>query len=76
MKTFLKTFFSDQRGASAAEYALILSIIGVALGAAAIYLSVQIQGAVNNAGNQVAAGCPEGDCGNIEAEAATKTLPE
>ena len=71
MKTFLKTFFSDQRGASAAEYALILAIIGVALGAAAMYLAVQVKGSVNNAGNQVAAGCPKGDCGNIEPSAAT-----
>ena len=42
MKSFLKLFFKDESGASAAEYALILAIVGVALGAAALYLSVQI----------------------------------
>ena len=36
-------FLKDESGASAAEYALILAIVGVALGAAALYLSVQIQ---------------------------------
>lgn len=72
MKTFLKTFFSDQRGASAAEYALILSIIGVALGAAALYLSSQVAGSVNNAGNEIAKGCPGNDCGQIEPSGTTK----
>ena len=65
MKTFIKTFLRDESGASAAEYALILSIVGVALGAAALYLGYQIQGSINNAGNEVAASCEGGDCGGI-----------
>ena len=36
MKSFLKLFFKDESGASAAEYALILASVGVALGAAAL----------------------------------------
>lgn len=67
MKTFLKTFFSDQSGASAAEYALILSIIGIALGAAALALSYQIQGAVNQASTEIGKGCPGGTCKDIAA---------
>lgn len=65
MKTFLKSFFRNESGASAAEYALILAIVGVALGAAALYLSLQIEGAVNQAGNEIAAGCPTGDCRDV-----------
>jgi pilus assembly protein Flp/PilA len=75
MKTFLKSFFRNESGASAAEYALILAIVGVALGAAALYLSVQVSGAINNAGNEVAAGCPDGDCGAITPTAATTEPP-
>lgn len=68
MKTFLKSFFRNESGASAAEYALILAIVGVALGAAALYLSVQVSGAINQAGNEVASGWgPEG-CADVEQE--------
>lgn len=38
MKTFLKTFLADESGASAAEYALILVIIGLGIVAAGSYL--------------------------------------
>ena len=40
----------DETGASAAEYALILAIIGAAIAFAAIFLSGQIATAVNDAG--------------------------
>ena len=60
MKTFLKTFFRDQSGASAAEYALILAIVGVALGAAALALSLQIQGSITDAAQDIK-DCREGD---------------
>lgn len=73
MKQFLKTFFSDTSGASAAEYALILSIIGVALAAAALGLSVQIKGSINQASNQIAKGCPGNNCAGIEGPAAPST---
>lgn len=64
MKQFLKTFFSDTSGASAAEYALILSIVGVALAAAALALAYQISGSINAASNKIAASCPDGNCGD------------
>jgi pilus assembly protein Flp/PilA len=67
MKTFLKRFLLNQSGASAAEYALILSIIGIAMGAAALALSYQISGAVNQASTEIGKGCPGGNCKGIEA---------
>ena len=60
MKTFLKSFLRDETGASAAEYALILAIVGVALGGAALALSLQIQGAMTDAAGDIAA-CRSGD---------------
>lgn len=56
MKTFLQTFFHDESGASAAEYALILAIIGVGLAAAALTLSIQIQGAMTDAAGDIEEG--------------------
>lgn len=53
MKTFLKTFLHDESGASAAEYALILAIIGVGLAAAALALSLQIQTAMTDAARDI-----------------------
>jgi pilus assembly protein Flp/PilA len=50
MKTFIK-MLKDESGASAAEYALILAIVGTAIALAALYLGNQIAGAVNKAGN-------------------------
>ena len=38
-------------GASAAEYALILAIVGTAIALAALYLGGEIAGAVNSAGS-------------------------
>ena len=64
MKTFIN-MLKDQSGASAAEYALILAIVGGAIALAAIYLGNQIGLQVNKAGNciskgskAVAADCP------------------
>ena len=42
MKTFLHTFLRDESGASAAEYALILAVVGVAIGAAALTLGQNV----------------------------------
>jgi pilus assembly protein Flp/PilA len=50
MKTFIR-MLKDQSGASAAEYALILAIIGGAIALAALYLGNQIAFSVNRAGN-------------------------
>jgi pilus assembly protein Flp/PilA len=43
------SYLKDESGASAAEYALILGIIAVAIVTALGLLSTAIQGAINNA---------------------------
>jgi len=48
MKTFIN-MLRDDSGASAAEYALILAIIGAVIAIAAITLSKAIGGAMNGA---------------------------
>lgn len=55
MKTFLKTFVKDDAGASAAEYALILAVVGVAIGGAALGLAGTISTAIGDAGDRVEA---------------------
>jgi pilus assembly protein Flp/PilA len=50
MKNFIG-MLKDQSGASAAEYALILAIIGTAIALAAIGLGHAVAGAMNNASN-------------------------
>jgi pilus assembly protein Flp/PilA len=47
--TILKKLWADQTGASAAEYALILAIVGTAIAAAAITLGGTISNAMNSA---------------------------
>ncbi len=49
MVKFVKSFVMDESGASAAEYALILAIIGTVIAAAAIALGGAIGGALNDA---------------------------
>ncbi len=48
MKSFVR-MLKDDSGASAAEYALILAIVGTAIAVAAIALGNSIAGAMNNA---------------------------
>jgi len=48
MKTFIN-MLKDESGASAAEYALILAIVGTAIAAAAILLGNTIANAMNSA---------------------------
>ena len=60
MKAFLKTFVKDDAGASAAEYALILAVVGVAIGAAALGLGNTVQKAIEGAADDVYA-CNTGD---------------
>ena len=50
MKTFIN-MLKDESGASAAEYALILAIVGSAIALAAIYLGGTISTAMNSAGS-------------------------
>jgi len=60
MKTFIN-MLKDQSGASAAEYALILAIVGSALAVAAYGLGNTIAGAMNNAGDRINS-CQDGSC--------------
>ncbi|MGX7953475.1 Flp family type IVb pilin [Tsuneonella sp. HG249] len=53
MKNFLKTFVADESGASAAEYALIIAIVGVGIGAAALVLGNNVTAAIGGAANDV-----------------------
>jgi pilus assembly protein Flp/PilA len=53
MKTFIKNFIADESGASAAEYALIIAVVGVGIGAAALTLGQNVQAAVGQAANDV-----------------------
>lgn len=52
MKTFIK-MLRDESGASAAEYALILAIIGSALAVAAVALSDAISGEMDQAATTI-----------------------
>jgi pilus assembly protein Flp/PilA len=63
MKTFLKNFIADESGASAAEYALIIAIVGVGIGAAALALGANVTTAIGEASNEVY------DCNNATAPA-------
>jgi pilus assembly protein Flp/PilA len=49
MTKFVKTFLNDESGASAAEYALILAIVGSGIALAAIGLGDAISGAMSDA---------------------------
>ena len=55
MKTFIN-LIKDQSGASAAEYALILAIVGGAIAIAAVTLGGSISNAMKKAGNCINAG--------------------
>lgn len=46
MVKFLKSFVADESGASAAEYALILAVVGAAIGTAALLLAGEIRDAI------------------------------
>lgn len=64
--TFFKNLWNDQSGASAAEYALILAIVGTGIAVAAWGLGEAIDGAITNATtciNDAAAGSEPTDCG-------------
>lgn len=53
MTKFFKSFIADESGASAAEYALILAIVGVAIGAAALTLGGNVRAAIGDAATDV-----------------------
>lgn len=51
--TMIKKLWNDESGASAAEYALILAIVGVGIATAAIGLRNAIEGAMSNASDRI-----------------------
>jgi pilus assembly protein Flp/PilA len=51
--TNFKKMMNDEAGASAAEYALIIAIIGVAMGLAAIALGDQITASISGAAGEI-----------------------
>jgi pilus assembly protein Flp/PilA len=53
MNKFFTTFLRDESGASAAEYALIIAIVGVGIGAAALSLGANVQAAIGGASTDV-----------------------
>ena len=53
MKTFIKNFMADESGASAAEYALIIAVVGVGIGATALFLGANVQEAITDASEDV-----------------------
>jgi Flp pilus assembly protein, pilin Flp len=61
MKNFVKSFLADESGASAAEYALILAVLGSAIVLGAISLGGAIGEAMSDAGKCVKSGKAE-DC--------------
>ena len=67
MKAFFKTFAADESGASAAEYALILAVVGVAIGAAALALGQNVGLSIGKAAVVV------GTCGEAANGAAATT---
>jgi len=54
--TKVLAYLNEQDGASAAEYALILAIVGAAIAGAAIFLGQQIATAINSAASCISKG--------------------
>jgi pilus assembly protein Flp/PilA len=54
MLKFFASFLKNESGAAAAEYALILAIVGAGIAAAAITLGKDISTAINDAASIVA----------------------
>ena len=53
MRNFIKSFIHDESGAAAAEYALILAIVGAGIAVAASNLGTAISTAINTAQSQI-----------------------
>jgi pilus assembly protein Flp/PilA len=64
-----KTFLRDESGASAAEYALILAVVGAGIAYAAYALGGAIETAISDATNNVEACGPGGDDASCTAPA-------
>ena len=61
MKTFIN-MLRDEAGASAAEYALILAIVGAGIAVAAFGLGESISGAMDDAGTCIDGGADADGC--------------
>jgi pilus assembly protein Flp/PilA len=53
MRNLLKSFLRDESGAAAAEYALILAIVGAGIAVAAKELGTAISSAINTAQSNI-----------------------
>ena len=53
MKTFIHNLLKDESGASAAEYGLILAIVGVLIGGAALGLGNTVEESIEGAAEDV-----------------------
>lgn len=53
MSNLVSRFVRDESGAAAAEYVLILAIVGAGIGAGALYLGGKISGALTARGNAI-----------------------
>jgi pilus assembly protein Flp/PilA len=53
MTNFIRNFVRDESGASAAEYALILAIVGAGIAVAAAALGTAISGAMGRATTEI-----------------------
>jgi len=53
MKTFINAYLRDESGAAAAEYALILAVVGAGIVAAALALGTAISKAIQGAATAI-----------------------
>jgi len=53
MRNIIRSFIRDESGAAAAEYALILAIVGAGIAVAASNLGTAISTAINNAQSKI-----------------------
>ena len=54
MTKFFRDFVRDESGAAAAEYALILAIVGAGIAGAAFYLGGKISASLKSTGDEIA----------------------
>jgi len=50
MRSFLKSLLTDFTAASVAEFALIVAVVGIGIGALAMVLGINVMGAIGIAG--------------------------
>ena len=62
MTKFVRDFVSDETGAAAAEYALILAIVGAGIAAAAFFLGGEVSKGIVGAGNKI---CGSANSGSL-----------